>query len=120
MDVCVGLMKGPVIKAARVAALSGLLGALWAPASAQGFTSDQVAAGKAVYDRTCVRCHGRNMVNSGTTVYDLRRFPQDDKQRYMDSVNNGKGNMPSWKGRLTPDEIEATWAYVATRGGKDM
>ena len=88
--------------------------------NAQAFTADDVAAGQAVYNRTCVHCHGRNMVNSGTTVYDLRRFPQDDKPRFLESVNNGKGNMPSWKGRLKDEEIEALWAYVATRGGKDL
>ena len=28
--------------------------------------------GRAQYQRTCAQCHGRNLVNSGVTVYDLR------------------------------------------------
>ena len=87
---------------------------------AESFTQDQVDQGQALYNRTCVHCHGRNMVNSGTTVYDLRRFPQDDKERFVSSVTNGKGNMPSWKGKVSPAEIELLWAYVATRGGKEL
>ena len=37
------------------------------------FTAEQIAAGHHQFDRTCAQCHGRNMVNSGTTVYDLAR-----------------------------------------------
>ena len=69
----------------------------------QPFAAEQIAAGRAQYDRTCAQCHGRNMVNAGTTVYDLRRFPQDDLARFAASVTNGKNNMPSFKDALTPE-----------------
>ena len=112
-------VRGQVSTWSRAAALGMLLGVA-AISHAESFTQGQVDQGQALYNRTCVHCHGRNMVNSGTTVYDLRRFPQDDKPRFLESVNNGKGTMPSWKGRLKEEEIEALWAYVATRGGKDL
>ena len=112
-------VRGQVSTWARLSALGMVLSAAGV-AQAEGFTQDQVDQGLALYNRTCVHCHGRNMVNSGTTVYDLRRFPQDDKERFVDSVTHGKGNMPSWKGKISPAEIDLLWAYVATRGGKEL
>jgi len=84
------------------------------------FTLEAVEKGREQFHRTCAQCHGRNMVNSGTTVYDLRRFPTDQPERFFNSVTNGKGNMPSFKGALEEDTIKLLWAYVATRGGKEM
>lgn len=79
-----------------------------------------VKQGNETFHRICAQCHGRNMVNSGTTVYDLRRFPVDQPDRFLNSVTNGKGNMPSFKDVLTPDQIAQLWVYVSTRGGKEM
>src|SRR6185369_2991172 len=56
------------------------------------FSAEDIDKGHAQFDRTCAQCHGRNMVNSGTTVYDLRRFPVDDPDRFFHSVTEGKGN----------------------------
>ncbi|MEZ5704966.1 MAG: c-type cytochrome [Burkholderiaceae bacterium] len=90
------------------------------PLSQGPFTSEMVEKGKAQFHRTCSHCHGLNMVNSGTTVYDLRKFPVDQPDRFLNSVTNGKGNMPSFKGALEPGAIQYLWSYVATRGGKEM
>ena len=79
-----------------------------------------VRQGNEMFHRICAQCHGRNMVNSGTTVYDLRRFPVDQPDRFLNSVTNGKGNMPSFKEVLGPEQIHLLWNYVATRGGKEM
>ena len=79
-----------------------------------------IEAGRTQFHRTCAQCHGRNMVNSGTTVYDLRKFPTEQRERFYTSVVNGKGNMPSFKGALEPESIELLWTYVATRGGKEL
>jgi mono/diheme cytochrome c family protein len=59
------------------------------------------------------------MVNSGTTVYDLRHFPLDQPDRFFTSVTNGKGNMPSFKDALTSEQMQLLWAYVGSRGGKE-
>jgi cytochrome c6 len=90
------------------------------PQAAASFTQNMVDQGRERFHRTCAQCHGRNMVNSGTTVYDLRRFPVDQPERFFNSVTNGKGNMPSFKDALEPETIQLLWAYVATRGGKEM
>lgn len=84
------------------------------------FSAEAVEKGREQFHRTCAQCHGRNMVNAGTTVYDLRKFPTEQRERFYNSVTNGKGNMPSFKGALEPEAIEMLWNYVATRGGKEL
>lgn len=75
------------------------------------------AQGKALYGQLCRNCHGVNMVNAGTSSFDLRKFPPDDHTRFVNSVTKGKNSMPPWGDILQPEEIEAIWAYVRT-GGK--
>ena len=72
--------------------------------------------GRQQYHRTCAQCHGRNLVNSGTTVYDLRRFPEDQPERFFQSLAMGKGNMPSFQDALTPEQMSGLWLYVRNRG----
>ena len=83
-------------------------------------TTETVAAGNTQYQRTCAQCHGRNLVSSGTSAPDLRRFPADQEARFITSVTQGKGNMPAFREHLTTEQVAALWAYVATRGGKEM
>lgn len=90
------------------------------PPAGLRFTAEQIESGRAQFHRTCAQCHGRNMVNSGTTIYDLRKFPVDDPERFKHSVTEGKGNMPSFKEALTPEQVSVLWAYVGTRGGKEL
>jgi cytochrome c6 len=114
--VCVAALLGGAAHAQTTAVSPETL----PPLSNGPFTAETVAKGKAQYLRTCSQCHGFNMVNSGTTVYDLRKFPVDQADRFLNSVTNGKGNMPSFKGALEPGAIQFLWAYVSTRGGKEM
>jgi mono/diheme cytochrome c family protein len=81
------------------------------PPSAQEF-----AKGAQLFDQICSHCHGPQMVNPGTISFDLRKFPHDGRERFFNSVRNGKRAMPPWKDILHPDEIEAVWAYVRTGG----
>jgi mono/diheme cytochrome c family protein len=72
--------------------------------------------GRRQYHRTCAQCHGLNMVNSGVTVYDLRRFPVDQPERFFASLTNGKGNMPSFRDALSEEQMRWLWVYVGRRG----
>lgn len=72
--------------------------------------------GRLQFERTCAQCHGRNMVNSGVTVYDLRRFPLDQPDRFVQSVTRGKGNMPSFGETLDPEQVRVLWVFVSRRG----
>jgi mono/diheme cytochrome c family protein len=87
-------------------------------AAASAAPSPELAAqGKALYTQLCSHCHGVNMVNAGTSSFDLRKFPHDDQARFVNSVTHGKKTMPAWGDLLQPDEVTALWAYVLT-GGK--
>jgi mono/diheme cytochrome c family protein len=83
------------------------------PAAAQDASPDR---GAALYRQFCARCHGPNMVNPGVASTDLRQFPAEQPERFFQSVAKGKRNMPAWGNTLKPDEVQALWAYVLTRG----
>ena len=88
------------------------------PARDPVLEADQMPSGKALYAQHCSHCHGFGMVNAGNVVPDLREFPTDNEQRFVDTVTHGKNNrMPPWGDVLTSADIEALWAYVRT-GGK--
>jgi len=79
--------------------------------------AEKAASGKALYVQHCWHCHGPNMVNPGTVTFDLRRFPHDDKARFVHSVTTGKnGRMPAWGDLLSESDIDKLWAYVKTGG----
>ena len=90
-----------------------------APAPSAERPDIQLAAkGKTLYAHDCSHCHGFDMVNPGTVTYDLRRFPPEQKDRFVESVIYGKnGRMPPWGDAVSLEDIDALWAYVLT-GGK--
>jgi len=74
--------------------------------------------GGRIYASQCSRCHGYHMINNGLVGFDLRKFPKDGHERFVNSVTHGKPpKMPPWGDVLSADEIEALWAYVQTGGG---
>jgi len=90
------------------------LTALAVPVPAQNrepFRKEQVKLGADIYERNCAPCHGPRMLDSQVPV-DLRKFPPDQKDRFITSVTKGKNQMPPWGGLFKPEEIEAIWAYV--------
>jgi mono/diheme cytochrome c family protein len=76
----------------------------------------QFEKGAELFSQICSHCHGPHMVNPGNSSFDLRKFPHDDRERFFNSVRNGKKTMPPWKDVLHPDEIEDVWAYIRTGG----
>jgi mono/diheme cytochrome c family protein len=73
---------------------------------------DKVERGRDLYAQYCETCHGPEMVNPGTVSFDLRRFPADARERFRNSVMNGKGGMPAWGRVIAPEDVESLWAYV--------
>jgi mono/diheme cytochrome c family protein len=74
-----------------------LTAALWLGASCgTAVADDQPAAqepppalavqGKKLFTQLCSHCHGVDMVNPGNVSFDLRKFPHDDKARFVNSV----------------------------------
>jgi mono/diheme cytochrome c family protein len=45
---------------------------------------------------------------------DLRpvRLRPTEHERFVNSVLNGKKDMPPWRGVLRPDQVEEVWAYI--------
>jgi len=107
------------MKGARAAAIIAAVALVSVGHAQDRFAADEIERGHQQFERTCAQCHGRNVVNSGTTVYDLRRFPVDQPDRFFSSLSQGKGNMPAFKDALTPEQMKLLWAYVGSRGGKE-
>ena len=97
-------------------AVSLVLALVCAIAAVQGsepqFPPEQITKGAALFARHCATCHGTHMRNPQWAI-NLRDFPRNDHARFVDSVANGKRNMPPWDDVLDPGEIEALWAYVS-------
>ena len=100
-----------LLRAIFIACVAALAGAdaysAWAADAAQ------VREGAALYALRCAGCHGTDLLNtSGGWSFDLRRLRPDEHDRFVESVTNGKDNMPSWYGILKPEEMDAIWAYI--------
>ncbi|MFM2057080.1 MAG: hypothetical protein RLY71_1465 [Pseudomonadota bacterium] len=74
-------------------------------------------AGRRAYTSTCARCHGINLVASSSAYFDLRTFPRDEKDRFLNSVTNGKRQMPAWGGLVKPETMESIWLYIGSVNG---
>lgn len=69
--------------------------------------------GENIYENYCVNCHGEGLVNtSGGVTFDLRKLKPDEHDRFINSVTNGKRQMPPWKGVLDREKMEDIWAYI--------
>jgi len=99
---------------AAMAAGSQAQGSPAAPAPAAGASAEM---GRKAYVSSCTRCHGINLVVSSSSFYDLRTFPQAEKERFVRSVSKGLRAMPAWEGALTAEQIESLWLYIGTVNG---
>jgi mono/diheme cytochrome c family protein len=87
-----------------------LAGAAYAE-DGQGFPPERIRSGAAMFARNCSPCHGAHMIEP-QGAFDLRTFPHDQHDRFVNAVANGKNQMPPWRDLLKLDDIEALWAYV--------
>jgi mono/diheme cytochrome c family protein len=87
--------------------------AVAAAQDAKPFTPEQIKLGADIYARNCSPCHGARMQDP-QGAFDLRKFPHDERERFIASVTRGKNQMPGWGSLLKPEEVEALWAYVVS------
>ena len=94
--------------------MAGALGSLLVASNSLAETENPAAkAGASVYDDYCSTCHGEGLRNtSGGVTFDLRRLRPHDHDRFVNSVLNGKNQMPPWRGVLDMGQIESIWAYI--------
>jgi mono/diheme cytochrome c family protein len=72
-----------------------------------------IEKGTIIYQDYCSSCHGEELRNtSGGVTFDLRRLRPQDHDRFVNSVLNGKTQMPPWRGVLDMQQIESIWAYI--------
>lgn len=83
--------------------------------------SDLIAKGNLLYAEHCSYCHGVSAI-SGGTIPDLRHAAPAIHDNFSLIVGQGyfeSMGMPSFKGVLNQQEIEAIHAYVIEQGHKD-
>ena len=88
-----------------------------APDDGSGTTAPVAAPdGAAIFDSRCASCHGSaGQGSNGPKLADGRvveRFP--DLADQIAVVTDGRGGMPSFERKLTPEEIEAVVEYTRT------
>jgi mono/diheme cytochrome c family protein len=81
------------------------------PAEAQSFSTDQIGSGAELYAVNCSPCHGAHMQDPGA-AFNLRKFPPDQHERFINAVTRGKNQMPPWGDFFKPEQLEELWAYV--------
>ncbi len=81
-----------------------------APAE-ESFKPEQIKVGAEIYAVNCAPCHGTRMLDP-SGAFNLRNFPRDQKERFVNSVTHGKNQMPPWGDFFKPDQLDALWAYV--------
>lgn len=91
--------------------LSPLIAALAFAQLAFAQDAAKVSAGERVFSTYCATCHGDNLMSTGQT-FDLRKLRADERARFENAVSNGKGQMPPWKGVLSPEDIDLLWNYI--------
>jgi cytochrome c6 len=87
-------------------------------------TAQDAPNGAAIFKSKCVTCHGADgsgtAVGKSLKVADLRSDAVQKKSdaELIQSVSDGKGNMPGFKGNITDEEIQAAVTFVRTLAAK--
>ena len=94
------------MRAAAGLLLAALAGSAWA--------DDPVAAGKAVYDRYCMGCHGPagEGMMPGMPNFALGERLDTTDRDLAERIRQGNGVMPGFAGILSDQEIEDVVLYL--------
>ena len=75
--------------------------------------ADATPDGAALYKSKCAMCHGAS--GEGKAAMKTVQFPKTLAEAdIVKTLENGKNKMPSFKGKLTPDEITQVAKFVKT------
>ena len=95
----------------RLAAVASGLGWLLCLSVAWADDAATAQAGARIYAENCAQCHGDELRSTGA-AFDLTDLKPDERSRFDTSVLDGKGQMPPWRGVLSPGDLDALWAYI--------
>jgi mono/diheme cytochrome c family protein len=102
---------GYVVLSIAIVSMLALVGAPATAEEAQSFPMEQIVAGAELYAVNCSPCHGARMQDPGA-AFNLRKFPPDQRDRFVNSITRGKNQMPPWGDFFKPDQLDALWAYI--------
>ena len=91
-----------------------IVGALILVSAALAQNRSKITAGAEVYAERCAACHGERLRATGAG-FDLLKLGPDERARFDQAVNDGKGQMPPWGGVLSAEVIDQLWAYLRSR-----
>ncbi len=82
-------------------------------------TAKAADSGADTYKAKCASCHGPNGDGAMAKKLGSKDLNSDDVQKQSDAdliktVTDGKGKMPSYKGKLTDDQIKDVVKFVKT------
>ena len=69
--------------------------------TAHAHAQDAAAIGEEVYEQHCQSCHGEKLRSAGA-IPDLRDLGESDREKFDTMVMDGRGQMPSWQGIVSP------------------
>ena len=79
------------------------------------------AEGQALYETKCAQCHGKNGVakpaGKGSRNFNDPAFQSASSVESIGKITaDGKGKMPGYRSKLSPEQIQAVAAHVKTLG----
>lgn len=83
-----------------------------------GVTPEKTTDGKSIFTASCGSCH--TLADAGTSgeVGPNLDDSKPPKALVVERVTNGRGQMPSFKDSLDPEQIQAVAEYVSSAAGK--
>jgi cytochrome c6 len=88
------------------------------PTTTAATTTSAAEAGKALFVSSCGSCHTLKDAGTSGAVGPNLDDLKPDMARVVKQVTNGGKIMPSFKGTLTPAQIQQVAAYVSSVAGK--
>ena len=80
--------------------------------STTGFNKEvQEPTGKEIFEKNCAKCHGKDGTKRLLGAKNLQKSVLTTTENY-EIIANGKGKMPSWKEKLSTEQINQVIEYL--------
>lgn len=73
---------------------------------------NQESTGKEIFEKNCAKCHGKDGTKRLLGAKNLQKSVLTATENY-EVIANGKGKMPSWKEKLSTEQINQVIEYLA-------